>query len=382
MNRTIPTGTYFTATEHLSKIYEKTEKKLAYRASDPGQAERWKRQARDTLRELTGIDRMEWCELTPMLVEREQMDGYRREKWLIQTEPDIWMPFYILLPDSAGPHDRRSCVIAPHGHLEGGKYSVAGRRDIPAVKDIIEQYNYDYSVQFVRRGFIVCCPDARAFGERREWMKHSEDEEPFMTSTCIPLNHMAICLGQSLTGMWTWDLMRLVDYVETRQDCDARRIGCAGLSGGGLQTLWLSALDDRIQCAVISGYFYGYKDSLLLLSDNCGCNYVPGLWNHADMGDLGALIAPRPLLIETGTNDHLNGHRGLANVLEQVDITGRAYRLFDMEHRLQHCVFDGGHKWNGAAAYSFMDRWLNGERTCEVAAHDGDNPERPDRLPE
>jgi hypothetical protein len=83
-------------------------------------------------------------------------------------------------------------------------------------------------------------------------------------------------------------------------------------------------MDDRIKCAVVSGYFYGYKDSLLKRSDNCGCNYVPHLWEYIDMCDLGALIAPRPLLIESGTEDDLNGERGIENVLEQVAATRKA----------------------------------------------------------
>lgn len=202
------------------------------------------------------------------------------------------------------------------------------------------------------------CPDARAFGERREWTKQSDREEHFMSSTCIELNHMAICLGLTLTGMWTWDLMRLMDYIQTRDDCDPDRIGCGGLSGGGLQTLWIAAMDDRVKCAVTSGYFYGYKDSLLKLSHNCGCNYVPHLWENVDMGDIGALIAPRPLLIETGDEDPLNGERGAVNATEQVEITRKAYKLFDAEDKLYHHLFRGGHRWNGEKTYEFIGKYL------------------------
>ena len=169
---------------------------------------------------------------------------------------------------------------------------------------------------------------------------------------------MAISLGFSLTGMWTWDLKCLIDYIETRDDCDSNKIGCGGLSGGGLQTLWITAMDERIKCAIVSGYFYGYKDSLLRLSGNCGCNYVPHLWENVDMGDLGALIAPRPLLIETGNNDPLNGERGLLNVTEQVDIALRAYRLFDAEDKLCHYIFEGQHIWNAKKSYEFINKYL------------------------
>src|SRR5262249_24538650 len=147
---------------------------------------------------------------------------------------------------------------------------------------------------------------------------------------------MGYPLGQTVQGMWTWDLMRLIDYIETRPECDPDRIGCAGLSGGGLQTLNLAALDTRIKAAVGGGYFYGVKDSLIRLADNCDCNCVPHLWQYADMGDIGGLIAPRSLFIEAGDKDALNGARGVTNVKEQIAITRRVYRVFSSEHQLAH----------------------------------------------
>ncbi|MBN1642209.1 MAG: hypothetical protein JXA09_13320 [Anaerolineae bacterium] len=213
-------------------------------------------------------------------------------------------------------------------------------------------------MQLVRQGFVVLCPDARGFGERREWPRQGDTDDLVLGGSCEVLNHMAMPLGQTVTGMWTWDLMRLIDYAETRADCDAGRLGCAGLSGGGLQTLWLAALDERVRCAVVSGYFYGYRDSLLVLCGNCSCNYVPHLWETADMGDIGALIAPRPLLIETGSRDALNGARGLENVVEQVAIAQRAYDLLGTPDLLAHSVFEGEHRWHGVEAIPWLVRWL------------------------
>jgi hypothetical protein len=290
------------------------------------------------------------------LTEQVMLDGYARERVEIQTEPGIVMPLYVLIPADLRPGERRACIIAPHGHGSGGKYAVAGRRDIPAIAATIEQHNYDYGVQFVRQGFVVFCPDARGFGERREIGRQGDAD--MMTSSCDLLNHMAIPMGQTVTGMWTWDLMRLIDYIGTRADCDVSRLGCAGLSGGGLQTMWLAALDERVRAAVISGYCYGYKESLLVMNGNCSCNYVPGLWQLADMGDIDALIAPRPLLIETGSRDPLNGKSGLGNVMPQVETTRRAYRLLAAQDVLVHDVFDGEHRWNGVRSIAFMKQAL------------------------
>lgn len=186
---------------------------------------------------------MKRCDLRAQILEKEVLpdENFTREKWIIQTEEDIWMPFYLLKPKQTFA-EKNPVIIATHGHGSGGKLSTAG----------------------------------------------------------------------------VWDLMRLVDYIKTRPDCNGDKIGCIGLSGGGLQSLWLAALDDRIMFATVSGYFYGYRDSLLEMNQNCCCNYVPGLWEHVDMGDIGALIAPRALVIESGMQDHLNGRRGIVNVLEQV----------------------------------------------------------------
>jgi hypothetical protein len=85
---------------------------------------------------------------------------------------------------------------------------------------------------------------------------------------------------------------------------------------------------------------------------------VPGLWQIADMGDIGALIAPRPLLIETGRYDELNGQRGVANVIEQCEITRQAYALLGVEDRLAHTLFEGGHRWDGADVLPWLARWL------------------------
>ncbi len=347
---------FFTALDYMLARFAAVGGQTALRAQTVDELQAWRCELRARLRRITGLDTMRPAPLEPRVTERTRLDGYTRERIELQTEPGVIMPLYALVPDGLQPGERRAAVIAPHGHGSGGKLATADRSDIPAVAETIAQHNYDYGVQLVRQGFVAFCPDARGFGERRELFQQGADQ--LLDGSCALLNHMAIPLGQTVTGMWTWDLQRLLDYIATRPDCDPSRIGCAGLSGGGKQTLWLAALDERVQAAVVSGYFYGYKDALLVLNNNCSCNYVPGLWELADMGDIGALIAPRPLLIETGTEDPLNGERGVANAGEQVAISRRAYALCGAEDRLCHHVFVGEHRWCGEQAIPWLKRWL------------------------
>ncbi len=345
-----------TAEAALAERFDLIGRQLHLRAETPTACLAWQHELRSRLRAMTGIDTMQYCALDPELDPPIALDGYTRQRLTIAVEPGMRMSLYLLRPADLRDGERRAAIIAPHGHGGGGKESVAGRDDIAYIAPSITRYNYDYGVEFARAGFIVFCPDARGFGERRE---QSMQEDPdLLGGSCRVINNMAMPLGQTITGMWAWDLMRLIDYIETRADCDAARIGCAGLSGGGLQTLWLAALDERIRCAIISGYFYGYKDSLLHMNQNCSCNYVPGLWQLADIGDIAALIAPRPLLIESGSRDPLNGARGLENVREQIAITTPAYRLLGTEDAFAHSVFDGEHRWDGADAIPWLQRWL------------------------
>ena len=325
---------------------------MGFEAESLTHARTWRSRLRKKLRSLTGYDTMIKAPLKPKITEEVQRDGYRRQHVEIQTEPGIIMPMYVLIP--SGANAPLPAVLCPHGHGSGGKVSVAGCHDVPGATQWIDHYNYDYGVHLARAGFITFCPDARGFGERREDL----DEADLFRHSCLWISNMAIPLGQTVIGMWTWDLHRLVDYVQTRTDCLPGKIGCAGLSGGGMQTLWATALDNRIRCAVISGYFYGYKEALLDMHYNCSCSYVPHLNEYVDMGDLGALIAPRPLLIETGDKDELNGASGLKNVRPQVSIARKAYRLCGKAGNLKHDIFDGRHRWHGAHAIPWMHKHL------------------------
>lgn len=349
---------YYTSQDYFQQRFDRLHRQMGFAATTLDDFSAWKALLRRELSSLIGTATMTPCDPSPRLLERVELDGYTREKMLMQTESGIFMPFYVLIPENVSPGERRAPVLAPHGHGSGGKFAPSGRSDLPGMAGVIRGCEYDYGLSLVNAGFIVFCPDARGFGERREDALQGDSFERFFSASCAALNHMALPLGQTVTGMWTWDLMRLIDYIATRPDCDISRLGSAGLSGGGLQTLWLAAMDDRVQCAVVSGYFYGYRESLLTMNMNCSCNYVPHLWEKVDMGDLSALIAPRPLLIETGTEDALNSRLGIDNVLPQVDIARGAYALFDAGDRLYHDLFPGKHCWHGVKAIPWLQRHL------------------------
>jgi dienelactone hydrolase len=340
-----------TAEAALAARFARLGRRMGLRDTAPTGIAAWQSATREHLRRIIGLDTHVACSPEPQIGAAVLYAGYRRERLAILVEPAMRMPCYVLVPAGDPPAAGWPVVIAPHGHGGGGKATVAGLCDTPARAQAIERYRYDYGVALARAGYLTICPDARGFGERRERTTAQADE---LAGSCRELNNMALPLGQTVTGMWVHDLMQLVSYISTRDDCDAQRIACAGLSGGGLQTLWLAALDLRVRAAVVSGYFYGYRESLLHLNQNCSCNYVPGLWNAIDMGDLGALVAPRPLRIESGSRDPLNGATGLTNVVGQLAIAQQAFDGLAAATALDHVVFDGEHRWDGTG----LGAWL------------------------
>jgi dienelactone hydrolase len=349
-------GPDFTVQANLRRRYRVTVPKRRFRGASLHEARVWQRSARRTFARLLGIPAMTRCAPAPRTTERIDAGDHWRERTEIAVEPGLTMPMFVLLPKQSPPP--WPVVIAAHGHGAGGKAAVAGVADTPAMEAAIARYNAAYGPEFCRAGFITFCPEARGFGERRELLSRHDPLAP----SCQWLNHMGLPLGQTATGMWVWDLMRLLDYIRTRPDCDSRRIGIAGLSGGGLQAMWTAALDRRIKAVINSGYFYGFQEALFEKHHNCSCNYVPHLCEQLDMGDIGGLIAPRPFLIQSGTQDSHNGASGMKNVRAQVRLARNVYRAFGAPDRLVHDVFEGPHRWDHAHTIPFMQAALVSSR--------------------
>lgn len=330
----------------FSKLFDSESRQSAYDGS--GDFIAWQERSRRLLNEILGIHRMKSVPLNVKNIDSRQREGYTCEKKLLTTEAGEEMPFFLLRPHGVQAGEKRPVVLCPHGHGFGGKAATAGETDDPRVIEATRKANADYGKQLVKRGCLVLCPDARGMGERRV-----DTSNPF-GQECHDLSNLAQPLGRTVAGMWVFDLMRLLDYALTDEMADPQKVGCVGLSGGGMQTLLLTALDERIKAAVVSGYFYGFKQALLEIWFNCACNYIPHLWRHFDMGDIASLAAPRALGIETGSKDDLNGRDGIGNVLPQIEIAHNAYRITGHEERLNHFIFEGEHRFDGKKSLDFL----------------------------
>lgn len=327
----------------------------------------WQMRSRATLRELLGLEKMDDCALEAEIDEVERLhtetdEIIDRYHILLRTEPDITLSAYLLVSMSANAGT--PIFLCPPGHNGAGKYTVAGVRGARAIEESIEKYNYDFGWQLARLGYVAFCPDVRGFGERREILEDTRELPLAMKGDCYWLAHMGEPIGIPVLGMHSWDLMRCVDFLKeytitkdgklrhltdgAHTDSEAtrwnpERIIAFGFSGGAMQSLYLSALDERIHATFLSGYMYGFRDSLLQMNRNCSCNYVPHLMEHFDMGDIASLIAPRRLMIQSCREDRLAGARGLTNVQEQVDIIRANYAVTGNVEHVQQDIEDGPH---------------------------------------
>ena len=338
----------------LWQEYALTECSLAFKAKSIPEAEIWQQQLRQELAALLGGFPEQACDLSPRILEESKEKGFTRQLIAIQTLPGEFMPVFVLIPH-VNKNLALKPVIALHGHGTWGAEAIVGLPDNPEIMEFNQSMNYDYAGQLARRGYMVFAPELRGFGLRLEDAKHREAADPAWISSCYSVGVNALLFGKTLLGMRIYDVMRLIDYVQTRPEISAETLGCVGLSGGGMLTLFTTTLDTRITCAVVSGYFNTFRDSIMAIH-HCLCNFVPGIVKVAEMVDIAGLVAPRPLLIESGTQDAIFPVAATRRAYAELQ---RTYSTFNTLDHLDIDIFEGEHAWSGAKAYDWLNRWLN-----------------------
>jgi dienelactone hydrolase len=153
-----------------------------------------------------------------------------------------------------------------------------------------------------------------------------------------------------MIGWRAFDVMRTIDWIETRKDLDAKRVGCMGISGGGTCTLFAAAIEPRIRAAMLSCALNTFRDCIMSVS-HCIDNYVPGILNWAEMYDVAGLIAPRPLFAEAGEKDDIFP---IAASRASFDRVKRMYEVLGAPATFDHETFDGPHSFWGKKGLPFL----------------------------
>lgn len=360
--KTMPVPPGYTTLSSIWHRQETMPRQLAFRATTREQWGTWREALQARLVDLLGGFPGEKVPLDPVLLEREETPHYRLEKVAFQSEPGLSVPCYVLIPLGIEPPYRP--VIAMHGHGIGGAAHIVGRFVTETMRDQeqarLEAMNYDYARQLAGRGFLVFAPEQRGFNERLEPYEGMIREgiggnKPMARSSCRALALNALLVGKTLLGLRIWDVMRTVDYIRSRPEPMVPTLGCLGLSGGGMDTLFAAALDERITVAVVSGYLSRFAAALRPPKVECECNVIPGILQYAEMSDVAALIAPRPLLVESGADDE---GRPLELAKQAVRELERVYTLLRVLDRLGTDFHPGGHAFSGRQAFDWLERWL------------------------
>ena len=287
----------------------------------------------------------------PVPLDLEVLDStdcgsYRRDHIVFDAEATMSVPAYLLVPN-----DRREpgpAVLAVHGHGPG-KDEVCGI-DTPEVRAAFAEHHGDYAHTLAERGYVVLAPDLRCFGERADW----QPEDRYHCD--VNLVH-AVMAGLNPLAQNLWDLQRGLDVLGEHALVDESRLGVVGFSYGATMSLFLAAIDDRVRAAVVSAYLSSWKAAHRVPWNMCGSQVMPGMLGSLEHVDVAALVAPRPLLVETGRDDVLFPEAAARATVAQLRSVYRS--LEGPDDALVHDVFDGDHRWHGERVGAFLDHWLD-----------------------
>ena len=321
--------------------------RLTFRANTKAEAEAWQVELRAKLTSLLGG----FPGRTPLrfqTVEKRNYPGYRREKFVFESRPGVGVLGYLLTPQGKkAPHATVVCVPG-HGR---GVDDIVGIDETGNDRSVKPFYEYDFALQVVEHGMAAVAIEPMAFGCRRDALNK---EKGLKQSACQPSAGSALLLGETMIGWRVWDVMRTIDWIETRPELDAKRVGCLGISGGGTCTQFSSALDLRIKAAFVSGYLNTFRDSIMSVS-HCIDNYVPGILSWAENYDVASLIAPRFFFSEGGTRDPIFPVHATREAFAKVK---RVYEVFGVPARAQQEIFDGVHEFHGKQGLPFLAQAL------------------------
>jgi cephalosporin-C deacetylase-like acetyl esterase len=262
-------------------------------------------------------------------------DGYRVEKLLIETFEGVVMTANAYVPDGDGPFPG---VLSVHGHWRLAKQE-------PVVQS--------RCIGLAKLGFFVLMVDAMGAGERGIEKALGEYHGEMVAGTLWPS-------GLALAGLQVRENMMAVTYMAGRAEVDSERLGVTGCSGGGNQTMYVGAVDQRLRAVVpvcSVGTYQAYLGAAC-----CQCEVTPGALVGLDESDVLSLVAPRALMLVNATRDAFQF--SVAEGKKSLDAAKPIFALYGKQGSAKQAVFESGHDYNQAmrqVMYGWMTLHLKGE---------------------
>ncbi|MHC4399956.1 MAG: dienelactone hydrolase family protein [Planctomycetota bacterium] len=332
---------------YLERMYDQGRREFAFGDDFPGGVEAWRKAARAALRARLGLDgitasagghhpRVE-------LEAPEDLGDYTRQAGLIETEPDVRVPLWLLRPKGEGPWP---IGVFPHGHDSVGHNTSAGvyPNDDARRKAIAE--DRDVAVQAVKRGYLAVAPAVRGLstnGVPDLYGRHGKRPCRSQLMHCL-------LAGRTAIGERVWDMERILDWTTELPDANPKCVLMMGNSGGGMVTLYAAACDERVTVAVPSCSFAPLTSPAGYIF-HCDCNMVPGMAAFGDLSDVAGLIAPRYLLAVSGRGDSLHSEDDVDRAAARVRVI---YQAAGCRDRFDHRWGNAGHRFYKDLMWPFV----------------------------
>ena len=316
----------------------------------------------------------------PQLIRRTDKGRYIEEYLTFQTTPDLRVPAYVLIPAKAKLPAPGILVLHSHDgvYLWGKEKVVAADNEHPYITAFKGRSYGGRSIagELAAQGYVVVAIDAFYWGERR--MILDDDPQAYrdrpltMTDKEIQafngrasqnealVARSLFTAGISWPGVLLWDDIRTLDYLASRPEVDAGRLGCVGLSVGGYRSLLLATLDERIKVAVDVGWMTSFAAQIKEhVINTVGLSFhINGLYRYLDLPDMAALIAPRALLAINGSRDRLFALQGVKSAFDKI---AQCYAKAGASERQRCRLYDAPHEFNlemQAEAWEWLRRWI------------------------
>lgn len=337
-----PDALYKHLTKQAFAYLDEREEKLAAIES----LEDWKTRqawAKEKLREVLGPFPQK-TPLNPQITGTIEKDGYRLEHVVFESQPGFHVTSTIYIPVPL--KGKAPAIIYCSGHAQEGYRSSTYQHVI---------------LNLVKKGFIVLAFDPVGQGERLEYFD-PETNQPIVGGPTKQHSYpgaQAFIAGTSQANYMIWDGIRAVDYLLTRKEVDTERIGITGRSGGGTQSAYIAAFDERIHVAAPENYITTFRRLWLTHGpQDAEQNFYRGIQAGLDQPDLLIVRAPKPSLMITTTRDIFN-IEGAREAYDEVKRVYEAYRSTDSFEMVEDDAAHASTLKNREAMYAFFQKHLN-----------------------